>query len=108
MGEYLKTAANILNQVSSKFLHKTLYGHKTKNGSEIIFYFYNIFQMAFDIIQNDEDPEPQNVEVMGIKKWAQYPTRQAQGNGGLHATPRPLHISPKQRPGSLGPKHDPG
>ena len=56
--KYLKTAANILNQVSSKFVYKTLYGHKTKNGFEIIFYFYNSFQMALDIIQNDEDPEP--------------------------------------------------
>ena len=46
----LKTAANILNHVSNKFVHKTQYGHKTKNGFEIIFYFYNIFQMALDII----------------------------------------------------------
>ena len=42
-GEDLKTSVNILNQVPSKFVHKTLYGHKTKNEFEIIFYFYNIF-----------------------------------------------------------------
>ena len=60
--EDLKTAANILNKVSSKFVYKTLYEHKTKNEFEIIFYFYNIFQMALDIIQNDEYPKPQNVE----------------------------------------------
>ena len=46
-------------------------------------------------------------QLMGIKKWAQYPTRQAQRNGGLHATPRPLHISAKQKPGSERPRAKP-
>ena len=38
------------------------YVHKAKNGVEIIFSFYNTLQVALDIIQNDEDPEPQNME----------------------------------------------
>ena len=71
-GEDLKTAANILNKVSSKFVHKTLYEHKTKNGFEIIFYFYNIFQMALYIIQNDEDPKPQMEERRKRNYWLKW------------------------------------
>ena len=33
-----------------------------KNRVKIILFLFNIFQMALDIIQNDEDPELQNVE----------------------------------------------
>ena len=36
--------------------------HKAKNAVEIIFTFYNIFQMALDIIQSNKNLEPQNVE----------------------------------------------
>ena len=44
-----------------------------KNGVEIIFYFYNIFQVILDIIQNDEDPKPQNVdEFRKINYWPKW------------------------------------
>ena len=44
-----------------------------KNGVEIIFYFYNIFQVVLDIIQNDEDSEPQNVEeFQKINYWLKW------------------------------------
>ena len=33
-----------------------------KNGVKIILFLFNIFQIALDIIQNDEDPKPQNVK----------------------------------------------
>ena len=33
-----------------------------KNRVKIILFFYNIFQVALDIIRNDEDPEPRDVE----------------------------------------------
>ena len=33
-----------------------------KNRLKIILFFYNIFQVALDIIRNDEDPEPRDVE----------------------------------------------
>ena len=32
-----------------------------KNRVKIILFFYNIFQVALDIIRNDEDLEPQDV-----------------------------------------------
>ena len=33
-----------------------------KSGVEILLFLFNIFQVALDIIQNDEDPKSKNVE----------------------------------------------
>ena len=81
---------------SIPFSHKVALSHSTNTSkSQICYYVLVITKKSLFI-------------MMGVKKWAQYPTCQAQSNGGLHTTPKPLHISPKQRPGSLGPMHDLG
>ena len=38
------------------------YAHKAENGIEIILFFIIFFQVVLDIIQNDEDLEPQEVK----------------------------------------------